>query len=86
VIESLNHFLVDVLLYQLHIDQIPCHRIHFTLYPNLQIVIVAMVMGVVAESKELLVLLITPTRHMQTMGGIEMGGSVNGYAVRHIFI
>jgi hypothetical protein len=45
-----------------------------------------MVMGVVAESKELLILFITPTGHMQTMGGIEVGGSINGYAVRHIII
>jgi hypothetical protein len=42
-----------------------------------------MVMGVIAQPEELFVLLITPTRHMQTMGGIEVGGSVNGYAVRH---
>lgn len=72
--------LFDDVLEHLQIDQVARHGVYFSADLDLQLIIVAVVIGVIAQPEDLLILLIAPVGIVQPVGGIEVGATENSYS------
>ena len=80
VVEALFYLFLDEVFQVFEIDEVACFRIDFTADFYLQFVIVAVVVGVVAQAENLPVLFVRPGGVVQAMRCIEVGFTENGDA------
>ena len=79
VVEAVFHLLLDQVGQPAKIDDVAGSRVYLARYFHFQFIIVAVVIGVVAQAEYCTVALIRPGRIVQTVGGIEMRASDNSY-------
>src|SRR5574343_654796 len=77
VVKTIVHLLLNNIFQNFGIDDIAGYRINFARYFNFEHIIVTMVTGVVAQTKQRFVFLIAESGVMQTVGSIKMGFSEN---------